>query len=110
MANENPQAVAFCNGRLRPACDAIITAIRTLRQLKTEYETQGIGPLVAGTAELQQATIVDGSATDGRTPLLGYDVDLALNSAGALLAWCDGAGAANVAALTKPSVNTQPKF
>lgn len=108
--NTNPQAVRFANEKLRPACDAFVSAIRTLRQLRADYVAQGVGPLVAGSAELQQAILVDGSAGDGRTPLSGYDVDLASGAAQAVLDWVDGAGVAHVAALTKPSVNTQPRF
>lgn len=108
--NTNPQAVRFCNEQLRVGCDAIISGIRTLRQLTTNYSAQGIGPLVAGNAELQAAVMADGSAVDGRTPLNGYDVDLAKGAAVALLAWADGTGAAYIAALTKPTVNTKPAF
>lgn len=105
-----PQAVRFCNEKLRPACDSIISAIRTLRELRAEYVAHGIGPLVAGTSQLQQSVLVDGSATDGRTPLTGYDVDLASGAAQAILDWADVAGAAHIAALTKPAVNTTPVF
>lgn len=105
-----PQAVRFCNDRLRKGCDAIISAIRTLRELRAEYVAQGIGPLVAGSAELQQAKIADGSATDGRTPLTGYDVDLASGAAQTLIDWADGTGSSHVAALTRPTVDTAPRF
>jgi hypothetical protein len=108
--NSNPQAVKFCNERLRPACDAFVVAVRTLREMRAEYVAQGIGPLVAADTPTANLTIADGSAVDGRAPLLGFDVDNASQQAAAFLAWVDGAGASAVTALTKPAVNTDPKF
>lgn len=106
----NPQAVRFSNERLHVACDRIISGIRTLRELNAEWSGQNLAPLFAGTQELLDATVADGSATDGRTPLTGYDVNLAASAAQALLTWADGDGAASVAALTKPAVNSTPCY
>ncbi len=106
----NAQTIKFCNERLRPAADRLISAIRTLEQMRAEYVAKGIGALVAGSGELQASTVADGSATDGRTPLTGYDVDLASNSSATIIAWLAGDGAAHVAALEKPTVNCQPVF
>lgn len=108
--NTNAQAVRFTSEETRVACDVFISALRTIRQCVADYSAKGVGPLVAGTLELQQAYVADGSASDGRTLLLGYDVDLANSAMAAFLAWADGPGAAHVAALTKPAVNTLPKF
>lgn len=107
--NTNPQAILFVNTQLRPACDRFISALRTLRQLQSNYSAQGIGPLVAGTAELQNELMADGSDVDGRTPLLGYDVDAALGKVSALLTWVDSQAGLE-AALTKPTVNSSPVF
>lgn len=108
--NTNPQAIRFCNEKLRPACDRLISAIRTIREMRAEWDAQGIGPLVAGSQELLDGNMADGSASDGRTRITGYDANLANTSAQALLTWCDGDGAASIAALTKPTVNTEPVF
>ena len=105
----NPQVVKFVNEQLRPACDRAVSAIRTLRQLKANYAADALGPLVAGTTQLQQDAVGDGAAIDGRTVLLGYDVDNGVSQAGALLALLD-ANPAIEAALTKPGVNTLPAF
>jgi hypothetical protein len=110
MAIDNPQAAKFCNERLRVAANRIISGIRSLRQMSAEYAANGIGPLVGGSQELLDSLVVDGSATDGRTPLTGYDVTLAISSANALLTWADGDGAAHLTALTKPTTNSQPAF
>ena len=107
--NDNPQVVAFVNDKTRRAADRIISAIRTLRQHVADYSADGIGPLVVGDQTLLNELIADGSQTDGRTRLLGYDVDNFNDKCIALLAYIDGQ-AGMEAALTKPSVNTQPVF
>lgn len=107
----NPQAVQFCNQELRRATSQIVSAFRTLRQLRADYAFKGIGPLVAGTTDLQNSLVADGSATDGRTPITGYDVDLCMGKVGVLMDWVDsGAQAAMLAAIEKPSVETTPLF
>jgi len=109
----DPQVIAFVNAQERPACDRVASAVRTLRQLVANYQEDGIGPLVVGTPELENSYVADGSVNadggkgDGRTPLLGYDVDNVIVQANALLAWL--AANPNVEkAFTKPSVNSQP--
>lgn len=111
----DPQVVLFVNAELRPACDRFISALRTLRQLAANYSADSLAPLVAGTTPLQQSYIADGSTNpdgtkgDGRTQLLGYDVDLCVGQASALVAWINSQSGME-AALTKPSVNTSPVF
>lgn len=109
----DPQAVKFVNEQLRPACDRVISAIRTLRQMGANYSADGIGamvnpnPTVAAEYVADGSINADGSKGDGRTPLLGYDVDNAMTQANALLA---AVTATIENALTKPSVNSQPVF
>lgn len=113
----DPQVIAFVNQELRPAMDRMISAYRTLEQLTADYAAKGLGPLVAGTQTLQNEYVADGainadgSKGDGRTPLLGYDVDNCIAQCNALLAWLQAsAQSAILPALTKPSVNNQPVF
>lgn len=111
----DPQAISFVNNELRPACDAMIKALRTFRQASANYSANGIGPLVAANPTLQNeyiadgATNADGSKGDGRTPLLGYDVDNAVNEFNTLNTYINSQAGMETA-LTKPSVNTQPVF
>lgn len=109
MSISNPQVVRFCNDETRVAADLIVSAVRTLRQHVADYAAKGIGPLVAGSTQLQQDTVADNSNIDGRTPLLGYDVDLFNGQCIALLAHID-AQPGMLAALAKPGVNTKPAF
>lgn len=112
---DDPQVNLYVNQQLRPACDRFISALRTLRQLAANYSAEGLGPLVAGTTPLQQSfiadgsTLLDGSKGDGRTQLLGYDVDNAITQFNAINTWINGQ-AGMEAALTKPSVNNVPIF
>jgi len=105
----NPQVVRFCNEKVRTTSDRIISAIRTMRQFVSDYDADGIGPLVAGDQTLSQSTIADNSDQDGRTRLLGYDVDNFKGKVVALLALLDSDPTIEPV-LTKPSVNSQPMF
>lgn len=116
MATINdPQVIRFVNSDLRRTCDQLLSSLRTMRQLSSNYSANGLGSLVAGSVPLQQSFIADGSINadgskgDGRTPILGYDVDLAVNQMNALIAYINGQ-AGMEAALTKPSVNITPLF
>jgi len=111
----DPQVIKFVNEELRPACDRLVSALRTARQLSADYSAGGLGALVAGTSPLQQSYVADGSTNpdgtkgDGRTQLLGYDVDLCVGQVNALVAWI-ATQSGMEAAVTKPSVNTLPVF
>jgi hypothetical protein len=82
-----------------------MSAIRTLQELKSEYEAQSLAPGFAGSPELQAATVDDNAVTDGRTVLTGYDVDNAMGKVSALLTSID---AGMLGAFQKPAVNTSP--
>ena len=111
----DPQVNKFVNEQERPACDLFVSLVRTLQQMTASYSAGGLGPLVAGTTALQQSLIADGSSNpdgskgDGRTPILGYDVDNTVSQANAFLAWLN-ANPTVLAAFTKPSVNIRPLY
>lgn len=62
----NPQAVRFCNEKLRPLADLIEKVRRTAEQfaidITTEFEAHTSG-------NANGDAIVDGSASDGRQPI-----------------------------------------
>ena len=109
----DPEVIGFCNAKLRPLLNQLGSALRGVAEFNAEYAAQGIGALVAGSVPLQQSYIADGSTNpdgtkgDGRTPILGYDVDAANGQMAALLAWVNGQSGM-LAILTKPTTNTQP--
>lgn len=107
----NPQAIQFSNHRLRPASEIIGQAMRTLEELDAQWTSQNLAPLFAGSQALLDSTVADGSTTDGRPTLLGYDVNLAMSQVQAMLAWWNHADQnALRAAILKPALNTRPIF
>ncbi len=69
MPITDPQIVAWANYRARVICDLITRLDYALTAYKTDYVAQGMAARV--TAAGPSETIVDGSATDGRTPMIG---------------------------------------
>jgi len=69
MPITDPQIVTWANLRARTICDLITRLDYALTAYKAEYTAAGLGAkiIAAGIGE----TIVDGSATDGRTPMTG---------------------------------------
>ncbi len=69
MPITNPQVVKWSNERARVICDLITRLDYALTAYKADYDAAGITALVvaAGSSEL----IEDGSATDGRTRMIG---------------------------------------
>lgn len=109
----DPQVILLCNSQLRPLLNQLGSALRGIAQFNAEYTAQGIGALVVGNPTLEAEYIADGSTNpdgskgDGRTPILGYDVDAANSQMAALLTWVNGQSGM-MAILTKPTTNTQP--
>lgn len=66
----NPQAVRFCNERVRQAADRFGQLYNWCRAVRDEWTAQDIASLIPNTTDL----VVDGSATDGRPPITGADV------------------------------------
>ncbi len=69
MPITDPQVVKWANERARVICDLITRLDYAIAAYKTDYLAEGIGARItaAGPSEI----IVDGSATDGRTPMTG---------------------------------------
>lgn len=72
MALDNPQLVAFANENLRPLANLLQQLSQALTPTMEEYAAKNLGTVIdaGGAGNL----IVDGSATDGRTPCTGGDV------------------------------------
>jgi hypothetical protein len=109
--NEDPQVILFVNDKLRPACDAIVTAIRTLRQLSADYTSQGIAAQIGSPADavLLAQTVADGSSVDGRNTLTGSEVAAAISATNQLITLLDASPTIETR-LRKPSVNNRPVF
>ena len=70
MPNSNPQAVLIANSKVRPLCDAMAGLYSRIKAAQIEFTAEGWGTLFPNDSEV----IVDGSATDGRTPITNADV------------------------------------
>jgi len=70
MPNSNPQAVLIANTKIRPLCDLMAGLYSKIKQAQIEYTSEGWGALFPNDAEV----MVDGSATDGRTPITNADI------------------------------------
>ncbi len=70
MPNSNPQAIQVANGRIRPLADRFAQLYSELKAAQISYTAEGWGALFPNDSEV----IVDGSATDGRTPITNADV------------------------------------
>lgn len=70
MPNSNPQSVRIANEKIRVLADRIGQLYNALKSAQIEYTAEGWGALFPNDAEV----IVDGSATDGRTPITNADV------------------------------------
>jgi hypothetical protein len=70
MPNLNPQAVTIANTKIRPLADRMAQLYTAIKTAQIEYTAEGWGSLFPNDSEV----IVDGSATDGRTPITNADV------------------------------------
>ena len=70
MPNSNPQAVLIANTKIRPLADRIARLYNALKSAQIEFGAEGWATLFPNDSEV----IVDGSATDGRTPITNADV------------------------------------
>lgn len=71
MAIDDPQAVKFCNEKIRPAADRYAQLYWTAKILLVEWNAAGLGTLIPNTADV----VVDGSVSDGRSPITGAMVN-----------------------------------
>ena len=67
----NPQAVRFCNERVRQAADKFGQLYNWCVAVQNEWAAQGIGDLIPN----DSSPIIDGAQTDGRPLLTGADVN-----------------------------------
>jgi hypothetical protein len=68
----NPQAVRFCNERVRVAADALAKLYYLAKAIRNEWDATGMSALIAyNNGDL----VVDGAASDGRPPVTGISVN-----------------------------------
>ena len=103
MAIDNPQAVKFCNEKIRVLADVLLTAYRTAEAVVDFYYAN---PDLAATFSGRSADFVaDGSELDGRTRLTGDDVLLLISRANELLSDYRATNNAKLNTVLKVAVN-----
>ena len=99
---ETPQAVKFCNEKVRPFADRIAQLKQEAKQLQDEWFALGGSDLVPNTTD----TIADGAITDGRTIITGADVNNVINRAIEIVTDLEADGNAKLNTILKVAVNT----
>lgn len=98
----DPQAVTFCNEKIRRAADKLAQAYNFANQVVDEWTAHGGTDLVPNTSD----PVVDGSATDGRPPIVGSDVSNIVNRLSELAADYEAASSAKLNTILAVAVNT----
>jgi len=78
---DNPQVKKFCNEQIRTLADAATQYYYAAEAVVNEWEATGIDALITDTTD----TIVDGSVSDGRTPITGAKVHGLINHVESML-------------------------
>lgn len=105
MPNSNPQAVLIANTKIRPLADRLAKLYNALKSAQIEYTAEGWSTLFPNDSEI----IVDGSATDGRTPITNAEVrTFMLTDAVAVLTALEASSNAGRDRVFKISPNPEP--
>ena len=99
-------AINFANTQVRVAADKTMQFYWWMKALKQEYLANP--GLAAALPNDPTALLVDGSATDGRTPITGADVQLFLSNMNTLLVSLEANSAAILNSFAKIAVNPRP--
>jgi len=100
---DNPQAVRFCNEKIRPLADHFCQLYFELKTLAALWQAQGIGALIPN----DPTVVNDGAAVDGRAPITGIDVNNVATRAIALIADFEADGDAHLRELLRVAVNPE---
>lgn len=97
---DNPQVRAFCNEQIRPLADLFSRGYKQAVGITQAFALKGLDQLIPN----DDSVIVDGSETDGRTPITGHDVHEIVALATDLIAMGQG-GNTKLPSVIKVSVN-----
>lgn len=97
----NPEAVAFCNEKVRTLADRLAQTYYDIKRLAQEWVATGMGSKIPNDASV----IVDGSATDGRHPITGADVHNIAVRATEILNDYEASSAAKLNTILRVAVN-----
>lgn len=100
----NPEAVKFCNERVRTVADRLAQMYYEAKAVSDEWTANNLGAIIAyDNTDL----VVDGSATDGRHPVSGADVNGLMNRLNELVADMQANNNAKLNTVLAVAVNIQ---
>ena len=102
MAIDNPQAVKFCNERIRTAANRFAQLYYWLKAVAGEFVAQDMASKIPDTTDL----VDDGSDVDGRPRISGADVNAFIQQASAFIADMEANSNAKLHAVLK--IATRP--
>lgn len=79
----NPEAVRFCNERIRRVADQLAQTYYLAKEVHQEWTANNMGTIIAYN---DASLVVDGSAADGRHPISGIDANSLMNRLGEFVA------------------------
>lgn len=97
----NPEAVRFSNEKARTLADVATRYYYAAKAFANEWDATDMGTKIPAAADL----VIDGSATDGRTPITGQDVNNLKNHVDTMVADLEAAGNQKLNVLLQIEVN-----
>lgn len=98
--NTNPEAIRFCNERVRPLADALAQVYFLSRAVRAEWYANNLGALLPSAD-----TVMDGSAQDGRHPITGNDAAGIITRADEFITDYEAGGSAKLNTVLAVAVN-----
>lgn len=98
---DDPEVVRLCNEKARTLADAAARYYYAAKAFVNEWDATGMGSKIPATAD----PVIDGSATDGRTPITGADVNNLKNHVDTMIADLEATGKQKLDILLKIEVN-----
>lgn len=102
----NPQAVVFANEKIRVMADLMASNYLTAKTLVADWNALSMSSLITNTSD----NIVDGSATDGRSPITGIQATAIVTRAMEIIADYEAGSNAKLNTVLQVKVNGQAKF
>jgi hypothetical protein len=100
--NNNAQAVAFSNTRIRPMSDLLYSAYLSAKKLVQEWNSQNVSAVIPNDATI----IGDGATTDGRPQITDSQATTIVTRCQDLINWMEGSQAIAAGDGTKAVLNT----
>lgn len=104
MPNTNPQAILIANSKIRPSADRFGKAYNYVKALQAEATAEN---WLASYFPADSQLLVDGSETDGRTPITNQDVRDFVTLVGAFITFMEQSSNANRNLTLKIAVNPE---